>query len=79
MNGFASLGDFLAMGGHGFYVWMAITSCALVVAVELLMLRAARLQLKAAMDLEAQDTGGSEAAQRPGRHAPAWPAVGGLP
>lgn len=37
-----SLAEFLAMGGYGFYVWMAYGVTALVIVAELLMLRARR-------------------------------------
>jgi len=30
---FDTMGDFLSMGGHGFYVWLAYGVCALAIAV----------------------------------------------
>ncbi len=39
---FDSVGEFLAMGGHGLYVWLAYGAAALVIAVNVLALRRAR-------------------------------------
>jgi heme exporter protein D len=39
---FDSVGDFLAMGGHGLYVWLAYGAAAGVIAVNVLALRRAR-------------------------------------
>ena len=39
---FGSIGEFLAMGGHGLYVWLAYGSAAIVVAANVLSLRFAR-------------------------------------
>ncbi|MGH8712450.1 MAG: heme exporter protein CcmD [Casimicrobiaceae bacterium] len=35
-----SVGQFLAMGGYGFYVWGSYAACALLVAAEVLAVRA---------------------------------------
>lgn len=39
---FADFGEFLAMGGHGLYVWLAYGSAVIVVAANVLSVRAAR-------------------------------------
>lgn len=36
------MSDFLALGGYGWYVWMAYGACALAIAAEALALRARR-------------------------------------
>ncbi len=35
-----TLGEFLAMGGYGFYVWGSYAACALAVAAEIVAVRA---------------------------------------
>ena len=42
---FDNLGDFLAMGGHGLYVWLAYGSAAIVVAANVLGVRSARRRI----------------------------------
>jgi len=39
---FESVADFLAMGGHGLYVWLAYAAGVIVVAANVISLRAAR-------------------------------------
>ena len=55
----ASLSEFLNMGGYGFYVWMSFGATAAGVAVELALLRLGRSQavrqVEAERDLEATD------------------------
>ena len=46
-----SLGDFLAMGGYGFYVWGSYLVTALVVAVEIVVVRS---RYKAALGLSTE-------------------------
>ena len=45
----ANVGDFLAMGGAGFFVWMSYGACAIVVIVELWALRVRRARTLAAL------------------------------
>ena len=45
----ASVSDFLAMGGAGFFVWMSYGACALVVAAELWSVRQRRARAAAAL------------------------------
>lgn len=45
MMHWASLDDFFAMGGYGFYVWLSFGLTALCMAVELWQLRSRRQQL----------------------------------
>ena len=40
-----SVGDFLAMGGYGFYVWGSFGACALAMAVESFLIRQQRVEL----------------------------------
>ena len=48
---FSSLADFLAMGGHGLYVWLSYGAALLVVLYNVLSLRVARRRhLRAATD-----------------------------
>ena len=44
----ASVGDFLAMGGAGFFVWMSYGVCAVVVIAEIGALRQRRRRARAA-------------------------------
>lgn len=45
---FASLAEFLAMGGHGFYVWLSVALGIIMVVFNLLQLRIARQRFLAA-------------------------------
>ena len=45
----ASLGDFLAMGGAGFFVWMSYGVCAVILIVEVLSVRQRRARAAAAL------------------------------
>jgi len=45
----ASFGDFLAMGGAGFFVWMSYGACALVVIAEVWAARRRRARAAAAL------------------------------
>ena len=45
----ASVGDFMAMGGAGFFVWMSYGACALVVVAELWAVRQRRARAVAAL------------------------------
>ncbi len=46
----SSWSDFLAMGGYGFYVWGSFGVSALVIAIEIVQLKARRTALKRAAD-----------------------------
>jgi heme exporter protein D len=48
----ASVGDFWAMGGYGFYVWGSYGATLVVIAVEIWMLRARRRAAVAALKQE---------------------------
>lgn len=50
-----SAGEFFAMGGYGFYVWGSFGVTALVVAAELWLLRAKRLQTLAELRQEFEE------------------------
>ncbi|MEM1432426.1 MAG: heme exporter protein CcmD [Pseudomonadota bacterium] len=45
---FASFAEFLAMGGHGFYVWLSVALAIIIVLGNLLLLRIARQRFLAA-------------------------------
>ena len=45
MSSWTSLAQFMAMGGHGLYVWGSLGMCALAMALELIWLRGRRLAL----------------------------------
>ena len=56
-----SFGDFLAMGGYGFYVWGSLGVCAVVCVFEPISLNLKRRALLAEVhDQSAADTGQSE-------------------
>lgn len=42
---FESVGEFVAMGGHGLYVWLAYGATLLVIGINVLQLRGARRRL----------------------------------
>ena len=63
---FDSFGEFLAMGGHGLYVWLAYGSAAVVVAANVLSVRAARRRFfRQAAALERRQMAAAEANQMP--------------
>jgi heme exporter protein D len=47
--------DFLAMGGYGWYVWMSYGACLVVIAAEVVALRARRRRARAEARLSADD------------------------
>jgi heme exporter protein D len=67
---FGSIGEFLAMGGHGLYVWLAYGSAVVVVVANVLSVRFARRrffrQARALARRNAARTGQNDANQLPG-------------
>jgi heme exporter protein D len=64
---FGSVGDFLAMGGHGLYVWLAYGSAAVVVAANVLSVRSARRRFfRQARALERRRSAAAGPNQTPG-------------
>ena len=56
---FESLAEFIAMGGHGLYVWLAYGATFLVLIINYFSVRAARKRLLDELRWTSADTGGA--------------------